>query len=611
MAYVVDRFRWVFCQLEMLRNCLPQNVRGVLEDLPKSLDETYERILKEIGMVNPHQAYLLLQCLTVATRPLFVEELAEVLALDYDGARNGIPILNKDWRWDDQRQGVLSTCSSLVVIVGDSSRGRVVQFSHFSVKEFLTSDRLANLEADISRFHIHPDPAHTIVSQACLAILLQRDDEYRAKSSSPLLDYAAQHWVGHAQAETVSLRIEDGIQRLFDPTQPYLAAWLDSYDIDNGWPGFSKKSMPHYSARVLLPGPAPSTESYAALCLYYASLCGFHDLTKLLISDYLWPSSGLMKCLLGAALRNKHWQVAELLHQNGADVNATSLGNYNLLHVASEDGIVDVARWLLDHGADASSRKFGGSTSLHLSAEKGHLELVRALLERGVDVNSSTGADEDPTPLHVASKGGHVNVVRLLIQHGADANTHLQRLLLLASSSGSVETVRLFIELGADVNVGGRVGGDMYGNFLTPLDLASSIGSVEIVRLLIQHEANIHGHNRNWTPLHSASSKGNAEVMRLLIKHGADFNPKEPGYYTPLHLASSNGYPEAVQLLLHHGADVNVLGRDDRTPLHQALYEGRAETVRVLIEHGADVNARDRKNQTPLDLLSLVSAKVG
>ncbi|KAN0136449.1 hypothetical protein V8E53_005817, partial [Lactarius tabidus] len=33
-------FRWVFCQLEMLQNCLPQNVRHVLQELPASLDET-------------------------------------------------------------------------------------------------------------------------------------------------------------------------------------------------------------------------------------------------------------------------------------------------------------------------------------------------------------------------------------------------------------------------------------------------------------------------------------------------------------------------------------------------------------------------------------------
>jgi hypothetical protein len=73
----------------------------------------------------------------VAIRPLRVAELAEVLAVDFDDAE-GIPKLNPDWRWEDQEQALLIACSSLIAIVeaGDS---RVVQFSHFSVKEFLTS----------------------------------------------------------------------------------------------------------------------------------------------------------------------------------------------------------------------------------------------------------------------------------------------------------------------------------------------------------------------------------------------------------------------------------------------------------------------------------------
>src|ERR1700761_8407983 len=110
---VFNRFRWVFCQLEMLRNSLPQNVRRVLRELPVSLDETYERMLREILKANPDQAYRLLQCLTVASRPLRVDELAEVLALDFDGATEGIPARNEDWLWDDEQHGVLSTCSSL------------------------------------------------------------------------------------------------------------------------------------------------------------------------------------------------------------------------------------------------------------------------------------------------------------------------------------------------------------------------------------------------------------------------------------------------------------------------------------------------------------------
>jgi hypothetical protein len=128
---VSHRFRWVFCQLEVLRLCFPANLRHTLEELPKSLDETYKRILNEINNANQVHAYRLLQCLAVALRPLRVEELAEVLAFDL--TVGGIPKLNTDWRWEDQEEAVLSACSSLVSVVIDDG-SRIVQFSHFSVK---------------------------------------------------------------------------------------------------------------------------------------------------------------------------------------------------------------------------------------------------------------------------------------------------------------------------------------------------------------------------------------------------------------------------------------------------------------------------------------------
>jgi hypothetical protein len=51
--------------------------------------------------------------------------------------------------------------------------------------------------------------------------------------------YAAQHWVDHAQFENVSLRVEDGMRRLFDPSKPYFAGWLKSHNMDKcGFPFF-------------------------------------------------------------------------------------------------------------------------------------------------------------------------------------------------------------------------------------------------------------------------------------------------------------------------------------------------------------------------------------
>ena len=282
---VSNRFRWVFCQLEILRNCLPQNVRRVLQELPVSLDETYERMLGEILKTNPDQAYRLLQCLTVATRPLRVNELAEILALDFNDANDGIPVLNRDWRWDDGRKGLLATCSSLIVVVDsyvDYSWTRVVQFAHFSVKEFLTSDRLAKLKTEISRFHIRLEPAHTIIAQSCLAILLQSDHSDRAKTTSPLSEYAARHWVDHAHFGNVSLRIEDGMRCLFDPAKPYLTAWLKSFDPERTWRAFllDRNDMYRRLESISL------GENYAPLCLYRAASCGFRDLTRYLITKY-------------------------------------------------------------------------------------------------------------------------------------------------------------------------------------------------------------------------------------------------------------------------------------------------------------------------------------
>src|ERR1700722_1852600 len=115
MLKLPDRFRWIFCQLESLRHCLPPSVRRTLSELPESLDETYERILKEIKKPNRAHAQRVLQCLVVAIRPLCVAELAEVLAVDFDA--EGVPKLNAHWRWEDQEQALQVACSSLIAIV--------------------------------------------------------------------------------------------------------------------------------------------------------------------------------------------------------------------------------------------------------------------------------------------------------------------------------------------------------------------------------------------------------------------------------------------------------------------------------------------------------------
>src|SRR6266436_7377386 len=77
------RFRWVYCQLDTLRRCMPSSIRKALDELPITLDDTYERILQGIPKEKFQHARRLFQCIVAAIRPLQVKELAEIFAIKF------------------------------------------------------------------------------------------------------------------------------------------------------------------------------------------------------------------------------------------------------------------------------------------------------------------------------------------------------------------------------------------------------------------------------------------------------------------------------------------------------------------------------------------------
>jgi len=171
----------VICQLDTLRRCMPSSIRKVLNELPTTLDDTYERALEGIPKEKRQHAHHLFQCLVGAIRPLRAEELAEIFAIDFD--RDAMSNFMDGWRPENAEEAVLSTCSTLISVVEDKG-SKIVQFSHFSVKEFLTSDRLRTSEVgDIRHYHVSLDAAHTILVRACLAVLLQLDEHVDGKRS--------------------------------------------------------------------------------------------------------------------------------------------------------------------------------------------------------------------------------------------------------------------------------------------------------------------------------------------------------------------------------------------------------------------------------------------
>jgi ankyrin repeat protein len=627
----LKRFRWVFCQLETLRHCLPPSVRRTLDELPESLDETYERLLKEIKKPNRDHARRLLQCLVAAIRPLRVEELAEVLAVDFDDAQ-GIPKLNPNWRWEDEEQALLTSCSSLIAIV-ETGHSRVVQFSHFSVKEFLTSTRLADPRKDASRYHIDLEPAHTVLAQACMGVLLQPDDRVDDNSiwrSFPLAVYAAQYWVTHARFKSVSSSLKKAMEDLFDLDKPHFATWLELHNID-----IEPSLRIDLSSLSCLAASFP----FNASPLYYAALCGFQDLVEHLSikhPQYVNTDGGWYGTPLVAALAGRHFQTAKFLHDNGAhldihyknedtplhsaayygdlemvqvllgyevDVNARTDEGWTPLHDAALNSshlqnVVksspDVARILLEHGANVSARSNSGLTTLHIVAD---VELVRVLLEHGANVG--TEDEEGRTPLHGATANGSVELVRVILEHGADINAQTNdnsTPLLVAAKYGITEVVRALLEHGANV-------GTEDGEGRTALHEATRTWDVELVRMLLEHSADVNARTKDSsTPLLVAVTFGSVEVVQMLIKHGADVSAEDEKGRTPLHGAAvnRNRSVDLVRVLIEHGADINTRFNDSSTPLHKVAANGSAEDVRVLLEHRANVDAQDEKRRTPL-----------
>jgi ankyrin repeat protein len=565
-----NRFRWVYCQLVALRECLPKNLRRILKELPKSLDETYQRILKEIDNANQKEAHRLLQCLAVAYRPLRVEELAEVLALDVDASGN--PSFNANWRWKDHEAAVLSACSSLVSVI-DHDDSRVVQFSHFSVKEFLTSDRLTSM-GDVSQFHISNEPSHLILAQACLGVLLSVDDRTPEDSLEDisLLTYAHSYWIEHVQVGEVELCLKDALDCIFDLDKPHWEAFLRREGMDLKLRRTSDQDSKGVPTRA-----AP---------LFFASINGL---------------SGLAGRLMVANPR----QVAGFRFQG-----------WTLLHWVVRREEIEVARLLLAHGVDINLRPDFATppliASLHSHIERpvdstleGIDEVENSLRNGDAEVSSEESFDSemdhgeecDFTPLHLAVSKGCFDMCQLLLEHKADVCTHDNSgntPLHLAASSHHLEIVRVLLKYNAEVNSQNEGGS-------TPLLLASSNGNLDIFRLLLAYGADTFVHdNRGNTLLHFAASEGHLEVARMLLELKADVNSLNGEGMTPLQRASEGWHQEIMQLLLYHGANVNVHDNHRNTPLHFAASNGHLKVACTLLERSANVNALDDKGSTPL-----------
>ena len=234
---------------------------------------------------------------------------------------------------------------------------------------------------------------------------------------------------------------------LFDPGKPHFRVWLTLYDID------SINSDPDAIFYEFTP-----VDKSAAAPLYYAALCGFHDMVEHLITRYsqnVNADGGYYMRPLVAALAGEHFQTADLLRHNGADTHVQGRYAMTPLHGAALYDNLKVVEKPIEYEADIHAEDVGGWTPLFWASDGYYFKdgsALRLLLEHGADVNART--KDGRIPLHHASKSGAREVVRLLLEHGADVkakDNDGKTALQCVADRGHDEIVTLLREHGAKV----------------------------------------------------------------------------------------------------------------------------------------------------------------
>ena len=348
---------------------------------------------------------------------------------------------------------------------------------------------------------------------------------------------------------------------------------------------------------------------------------------------------------------------AELLIQNGADVNAKDISDKTPLHIACQNRRLDVIEVLLAHKADVNARCSLDQTPLHEAVSEDHFKAVELLIEHGADVNADSA---NGTPLFVASNVHSPEITKLLVKNGANVNRvgtleapelgtsnelSAELNLFYAVLSGMKDKVKaaldenpdsirniypggqtvlhlvrdfevatLLVHRGADLNVTDDAG-------RTPLQCAVFRARGDIVELMIDSGADV--------DVYCAASLGMVDKVRSLVEanpeiirgkncngfrvlHAAVFQPRsfedkllEHDKARPKPEKEFASHIEIIEFLLSHGIDINAREERGLTALHLAAMRDDAVILRVLIERGAEIDSQTKTGETALHFAAM------
>ncbi|RPA73454.1 purine and uridine phosphorylase [Ascobolus immersus RN42] len=187
-------FRLAACQIDVIKDCVDEpSLDRVLKSLPKTLYETYDRMLKAISPGYRLKAIRVLQFVIYSTTPLRLDEVVDIIAVDLENeppfrVQNRMP----------KPEDVLLFCVGFLMIqdrvegTSPSSAVKYLQLAHLSVKEYFASGLCSIPDEAISNIHsqLSESKAGVVQTSVLLAYLLHA---YRTCPGTALSDSSKRH----------------------------------------------------------------------------------------------------------------------------------------------------------------------------------------------------------------------------------------------------------------------------------------------------------------------------------------------------------------------------------------------------------------------------------
>ena len=338
-------FRWVDCQLQTLRGCPSRaEARKALINLPETLDKTYERMLRNIRPSLRDYAVRLLQWLCIADEPVDLDHIMDAFATSIGEE----PCFDPDARFVSSDK-VLALCPGLIIKSNAwesrASRRYCVQIAHYSVKEYLVSNRLPMAPNPLCSFRVQQPLANLAMAKTCLVYAI-----------------FAPHELGNLSLG-FSARLETSFMR----------------SAKENWPIFfsNAKSDPQLmelAVSYLTRKKGYTLDGDINAAMNFAIKHRLHDIEIWLVDHHrlsIDPSLALLaKCQAGEI---HSLDFVEFWIKQGADVNAHSINEryrefnpqgLKPLHAAAYVCNVALAQLLVQHGASLKAEDNNGSTPL-------------------------------------------------------------------------------------------------------------------------------------------------------------------------------------------------------------------------------------------------------